>query len=281
MVKLPLVSLWNKRAMVDYFAKLMVKLPLVSLWNEREMVFYFAKLNIKHRFKGTYFGLLWTALEPALVFILLYTVFTSIRFRAGEDFPIYLLTSIILYHIFTRGTIAGASSIRSNKGMIQSIKINNEFFPVVATAATGLLVFIQVGVFFALLPFFQFIPTSTIIFLPIVLLLLLVLTLGVSYILSILSVFIRDIQPIWGIIIHALFFITPVLWYLEDASEFLLMIHRFNPVGQILELGHNIVVFGKIPPLYDWIYASLFVIIIFFIGFGLFQKFESKIAEEL
>ncbi len=259
----------------------MVKLPLVNLWDKREMVFYFAKLNIKHRFKGTYFGLLWTALEPALVFILLYTVFTSIKFRASEDFPIYLLTSIILYHIFTRGTIAGASSIRSNKGMIQSIKINNEFFPVVAATATGLLVFIQVGVFFGLLPFFDFIPESSIFLLPLVILLLLVLTMGFSYILSILSVFMRDIQPIWGIILHALFFLTPVLWYLEDADEFLLSVHRFNPVGQILELGHNVVVFGKIPPLYDWVYASLFAIIIFFVGFGLFKKYESKIAEEL
>ena len=259
----------------------MLKLPLVNLWKIRGMVFYFAKLNIKQRFKGTYLGLLWTALEPALVFILLYTVFTSIKLRVGENFPIYLLTSIILYHIFTRGTVAGASSIRSNRPMILSIKINNEFFPVVTTLATGMLVFVQVGVFFGLMPFFQFIPASTIIFLPIVLLLLLVLTLGFSYILSLLSIFIKDIQIIWGIIIHALFFITPIIWYLEDANEFLLWVHAFNPVGQIIELGHNIVVFGKLPPLYDWIYASLFAIIIFFVGFGLFQKFESKIAEEL
>jgi len=184
----------------------MLKLPLVNLWKIRGMVFYFAKLNIKQRFKGTYLGLLWTALEPTLVFILLYTVFTSIKLRTGENFPIYLLTSIILYHIFTRGTSAGASSIRNNKGMIQSININNEFFPVVTTLATGMLVFIQVGVFFGLLPFFQFTPEWTIIFLPILLVLLLVLTLGFSYILSVLNIFIKDIQLIWGIIIHALFF---------------------------------------------------------------------------
>jgi len=253
----------------------------VNLWNKRSRVFYFAILSIKIRFKGTYLGLLWTALEPTLVFILLYTVFTSIKYRGGENFPIYLLTSIILYHIFTRGTMGGLSSIRSNRNIIQSVGISNEFFPVAVTAATGLLVFVQVAVFFGLMPFFQFIPPWTVVLLPIVLALLLILTLGISYLLSLINVFFKDMQPLWGIIIHALFFVTPVIWYLQDADEFLLSMHRFNPLGQILELGHNIVVFGKVPPLYDWIYATVFVLAIFFVGFAIFHKFESKITEEL
>lgn len=245
------------------------------------MLLYFAIQNIKLRFRGTYLGLAWTAIEPTLIFILLFTVFTTIKLRAGEDFAIYLLTSIILYHIFTRGTLAGLSSLRSNKNIIKSIRIRKEFFPVMAATATGILVFVQVAVFFGLMPFFQFVPDITIVFLPIVIILLLILTLGVSYFLSILNVYFKDIQPIWGITVHALFFLTPIFWYIDEADEFLLNVHRFNPVGQIIELGHNIVVFGKMPPLNDWLYASIFTISIFFIGYAVFQKLQSKIAEEL
>jgi len=259
----------------------LTSLPLVNLWDKRDMLLYFAIQNIKLRFRGTYLGLAWTAIEPTLIFILLFTVFTTIKLRGGENFAIYLLTSIILYHIFTRGTLAGLSSLRSNKSIIQSIRIRKEFFPVMAATATGILVFVQVAVFFGLMPFFQFVPDITIVFLPIVLILLLILTLGVSYFLSILNVYFKDIQPIWGIIIHALFFVTPILWYIDEADEFLLSVHRFNPVGQIIELGHNIVVFGKMPPLNDWLYAAIFAISIFFIGYAVFQKLQSKIAEEL
>ena len=245
------------------------------------MVFHFATLSIKERFRGSYLGILWTALEPMLVFILLYVVFTSIRYRPQEDFTIYLLTSIILYHIFTRGTLSGLSSIRGSHNIIKTIKIPIEFFPVVSATATGMLVIVQIGVFFGLMPFFQFIPTWTVIYLPIVVGLILLLTLGINYILSIIFVFTKDIQPFWGIAVHALFFLSPIMWYVQDANEFLQWVQMFNPVGQILELGHNVVVFGTVPPLNDWLYTGIFVAIIFFTGYALLKKFETKVAEEL
>jgi len=258
-----------------------MSLPLVRIWELRDKILYFATLNIKQRFKGTYLGLLWTAIEPTLIFILLYTVFTSIRFGEGQNFGIYLLTGIILYHIFTRGTMAGLTSISNNKHIIKSVKIQTEFFPVMVTTSTALLLFVQMGVFFGLMSFFEFIPPWTVIYLPPVLALLLILTLGFSYFLSVVHVYVRDIQPIWAIIVHALFFVTPIFWYLEDANQILSEIHLYNPVGQILELGHKLVVYGEIPAASDWLYTSIFVLAIFFIGFAIFHRFESKLAEEL
>ncbi len=247
----------------------------------RSKILYFAIMNIKQRFKGTYFGLLWTAIEPTLVFILLYAVFTSIRIGREENFAIYLLTGIILYHIFTRGTMAGLTSITNYKNIIKSVKIRNEFFPVTVTTATALLLFVQVAVFFGLMPFFQFIPPWTVIYLPVVFVLMLILTLGFSYFLSVIHVYVKDIQPLWAVIIHALFFVTPIFWYLKDANEFLLQVHRINPVGQILELAHKLVIFGEVPPASDWLYTGIFVGIVFFVGYAIFQKFESKLTEEL
>ena len=259
----------------------MESIPLVNLWQIRNKILYFAILSIKQRFKGTYLGLLWTAIEPTLIFILLYTVFTSIKFTGGENFAIYLLTGVIFYHIFTRGTLSGLTSIRNNKHIIKSVKIRTEFFPVMVTVATAMLLFVQIGVFFGLMPFFEFVPPWTIIYLPLVLALLLVLTLGFSYLLSVTHVYVKDIQPLWAVIIHALFFVTPIFWYLQDANEILSTIHQYNPIGQILELGHKIVVFGEIPAAGDWLYTTIFVGAIFFVGFAVFHRFESKLTEEL
>jgi len=238
-------------------------------------------MNIKIRFKGTYLGFAWAAIEPALTFILLYIVFTSIRSRTEENFAIYLLTGIMIYHIFSRGTLGGITSLTGNRGILQSVKINKEFFPVVSVAATCLLIFIEVGVFFGLMPFFNFIPNWTIVFLPLVLALLVILILGLSYILSVLHVFVKDIQMLWGILIHALFFITPIIWYVKDVSGILLAIHKINPVGHIVELAHKIVVFREVPVLSEWLYALAFSIGIFFVGFMIFIKFQERIVEEI
>lgn len=259
----------------------MAYFPLVNLWENRSLIFYFALTNIKIRFKATHLGFVWTAIEPALTFILLYVVFSTIRDRPQENFAIYLLTGVIIYHIFSRGTLGGLSSLTSNRGILQSLNITREFFPVVATAATCLLVGVELGVFFGLMPFFNFIPPWTIIFLPIVLLLLILLVMGFSYVLSVIHVYVRDIQPFWAVTIHALFFITPIIWYVDEVDGILLDIQKINPVGQIIELGHKLVVFGEIPPLNDWIYSSVFAIGIFFGGYFFFQRFQEHVVEEL
>ena len=258
----------------------MVPLPLVNLWGSRSIIFYFAILNLKIRFKSTYLGFLWAAIEPLFYFIILYGVFSEIR-DVEDNFAIYLLTGVILFHVFARGTSGGLVSLTINGGIIKSLKIRKEFFPVVATIATGLLTFVDVGIFFGLMPIFHFIPSWTIILFPLPLILLLILVLGLSYILSIITVFARDVQFFWIIFVHSLLFITPIFWILKDVNGILLQIHQINPLGQLIEISHKLVIDGQIPSINEWVNATFFVLGIFFFGFIVFNKFEHKITEAL
>lgn len=244
------------------------------------LIFQFAVLNLKIRFKNTYLGFLWAALEPLFYFIILYVVFTSIR-DVPQNFAIYLMSGVMLFHIFSRGTSGGLISLTSNAGIIKSIKYRKEFFPVVLTTSIGLLSFVDVAVFLGLMPIFQFIPNFSIILLPIPIILLLFLILGLSYIISIIAVFMRDIQFFWTIFVHSLLFLSPIFWYLKDVNGILLQIHQINPLGQLIEISHSLVIDGQIPPITDWLYTSFFILAIFLIGYFVFQKFEDKITERL
>ena len=252
-----------------------------NLWPQRSLLIHFAIMDIKTRYKGTYLGLLWTVLEPTFTFLLLYIVFTTIRIRGDENFAIYLLTGIILYHIFSRGTLSGLASLQTNKGVLQSFNIKKEFFPISASLATAILMVVQIGVFVILMLFFQYVPPITIIAFPLILLLLIILITGLTYILSIAFVYFKDIQQIWGVIVHAFFFVSPIFWYVKDSHEILQLLFAINPIGQIIELAHSVVIYGVIPPIQDWIYASVFVGAIFFVGHFIFQKFEKRITEEI
>ncbi|MCH8860607.1 MAG: ABC transporter permease [Thaumarchaeota archaeon] len=258
----------------------MASFPLVNLWNKRQMIFHFAILNLKIRFKSTYLGFLWAALEPLFYFSILYMVFTGIQ-QTKDDFSIYLLTGIMLYHIFARGTSGGLASLIMNSGSITSLKIQKEFFPIVATVAIGLLAFVDVGVFFGLMPVFEFIPSWTIVFLPLTLGLLLLLILGLSYILSIITVYVKDMQIIWTIFVYALLFVSPIFWYLDDVKGILQSLHAINPLGQIIELAHQVVVGNQVPALSDWLYTTGFVVAIFFVGYYIFHRYEDKVTEKL
>ena len=248
--------------------------------NRISLILHFAKMNIVLRYKSTTLGILWSAFEPLLYFTILYLVFTAIR-GSDNTFAVSLITGIMFFHLFVRGTAGGLTSLVGNSSYIKSINIKRDFFPIVSTVATGILVFVDVVVLFALMAVFGFIPPWTIIFLPIPIILVIVLILGLSYLLSITNVFIRDIQVIWQVLSHAFLFLSPIFWRVGDVEGVLLQIHKINPLGQIIEIAHIIVIDGKIPPLNDLMYTTSFVIGILVLGYLVFHKLENRIAEEI
>ncbi|MCV0393505.1 MAG: ABC transporter permease [Nitrosopumilus sp.] len=238
-------------------------------------------MNIKMRYKGTYLGLLWSVLEPLFIFLILYVVFTSIKdVSKQDDFAIYLIFGVFLYHLFIRGSMNGLVSLKVNSNILTFMNIQKEFFPVVNTGSVLLLMFVQLTVFFILVPIFNFSLSWTIVFLPFLMALFLTLVLGISYILSITYVFFKDIHPIWGVLTYSLIFISPVFWYIQDANGILLEIHKINPLGQLIELGHKII-FGIVPTFEEWIYTTSIVFGILFLGYTIFQKYENKVSEKL
>jgi len=212
------------------------------------------------------------------MFILLYVVFTTVR-PTQENFAIYLIIGVLLYHTFVQGTISGLNSIRSNQGILQSLNVKKEIFPVVATGSTLILLLIELIVFFGLMPIFNFTPSWHIILLAPLFILFILLILGVSYILSVVSIYVKDIQPIWGVFAYSLLFASPIFWYVEEGG-ILLEIQKINPLGQLIELGHKII-FGQIPPISDWLYTSLFIFGILMAGYAIFQKYEMRLTERL
>lgn len=252
-----------------------------DLWLKRQLILNLAIFNVKNRYLGTYLGSIWAFLEPLLLFVLLYFVFTEIRTSSRESFAIYLLTGIMLYHIFVRGTTFGLNSIRGNKSIILSINIKREFLPLASTLSTTAIAIVNVIVFLAISAFFQFEFSLTIFALPIILCYLLLLILGISYILSIVNVFVKDIQRAWPIGIHALFFISPIFWYLDSVGGVLQNFQKINPLGQIVELAHHVIVYKEFPPLNDWLYTLTFILVILGVGLLVFRIFDKRIIEEL
>jgi len=132
-----------------------MKSNFISLRQYCSLILHSSLLEIKMRYKESYLGLIWTALEPLLMFVILYIVFTSIRERT-EDFAIYLITGIIIYHLFSKGTGGGLVGLRSNQGILKSLSMNKIFFPLVAVTSTAILMMVELGVFFSIMPFVDF-----------------------------------------------------------------------------------------------------------------------------
>ena len=68
---------------------------------------------------------------------------------------------------------------------------------------------------------------------------------------------------------------------LDNVNGILLEIHKVNPVGQLIEISHKLVINAEVPPLNEWLYTTFFILAIFFSGYFLFHKFEFKVVEQL
>ena len=95
------------------------------------------------------------------------------------------------------------------------------------------------------------------------------------------TVYVNDIRHLWTVFLFSLLFTSPIFWRLEDVNGILLQIHQINPLGQLIEITHKLVINGQIPALHEWLYASSFVFAILLIGYAVFRKFEKRIVEEL
>ena len=98
--------------------------------------------------------------------------------------------------------------------------------------------------------------------------------------LSIVLVYVKDIQPLWSVFVHALIFVTPIFWYVDDMGGIALEIQKINPLGQLIEMAHK-VVFGELPTFNEWAYSATIIFAILFVGYWVFQKFENRIVERL
>jgi len=259
----------------------MISLPLIGILDKGSLISHLSWMNLKLRFKGSYLGLIWAGLEPLLMFLILYVVFSSIRTGPKENFGMYLIVGILLYHLFARGTMSGLTSLKENGSILKSMNLPKELFPVIATVTTCLFLFVQLGVLFGLMPIFNFVPGWAIVLLPILLLLFMVLVLGACYLLSILFIYVKDVQPFWGVFLYAAMFTSPIFWYISEVDGILLIIHQFNPLGQIIELAHKLIIFNEFPSLTEWLSTSAIIFGIFFTSFVIFKKLEKNVVEKL
>ena len=253
--------------------------PLTTLWKKRSLIIHFSWLGLKLRFKGTSLGFAWAVLEPLFIFSILYVVIINIRNVDREGFAIYLIVGVLLYHLFSRGTIGGLSSLVQNAGILKSLNIEKEVFPIIATGTIFIFMLAHIVVLFGLMGIFEFVPQWTVVMLIPILALFLILILGLSYLLSIANVYFRDIQLIWNVIVYALLFVSPIFWYADEVDGILLEIQKVNPLGQMIELAHKVIVFGEVPSISEWGYTSAIVFGIFFVSYAIFKKYEKKVTE--
>ncbi len=262
-----------------------------SIWKEmfteltssRELILRLFIRDISARYRQSILGIVWTFIMPLFtVGTFVYLNYSGV-FKLGETsipYPAYALLGLTIWQLFATGITACTTSLSGAGNLITKINFAKESLVIASLAQTifdfSIRVFLVAGVF----AIYHITPSWTIIFLPLTLLPLILLTLGLGFILSISNGIFRDTTNIVTVATTLLMFVTPVL-YPAQTFEPIATFNRINPVGILVITARDLVIDGSLNHPNEFIYAAVFSMIIFFGGWRAFHISEPRMAERV
>jgi ABC-type polysaccharide/polyol phosphate export permease len=236
---------------------------------------------LKLRYKGTVLGFFWTFLEPLLLLSVFYFVFNYIFTNEIPNFTLHLFIGLILFFMFSRGTMMGLTSISSNTHILTNLRIPKIILPISYNLTAFIMMLLDFSIFFVYMATTQFVPPITILFLPIFMILVFLLSVGISLFLSILSIKLKDLNYLWIVMTNIIIFLTPIFWKLENLPQTIREILQYSPWIQIITMTQDVVIYNKFPEPIMFLYVTVFVLSVLGIGMFIFKKVENKITEFL
>jgi ABC-2 type transport system permease protein len=218
-----------------------------------ELTFTLARTEFKLRYFGSVLGYLWSLIRPLLFFGVIYVVFTNVlKFGNGiPHYPVYLLTGIVLWTYFGEATSGCVQCLVSREALLRKVRFPRMVIPLAVslTSLFNLAVnFIAVLVFALANGVYP--SVSWLWMIPIVLGFVVMAT-GIGMLLSALYVRFRDVQPIWDVIVQALFYASPIMYVASNYSH---LEHAAlqNPAAMLLtQMGHSFIHAAPVPALHN------------------------------
>ena len=239
--------------------------------------------DFKVKYKRSVLGIVWSLLYPLLQMAVMALVFSQMfRFTMeGTNYVIYLMTGIVIFQFFSEATNQAMSSIVSNFCLIRKIYIPKYLFPLSKSLFAG------INFLLTLIPLLLLVILSIFgkdpcyinwyyLLLPYIFAMLLLFAVGIGFILSAVSVFLRDMLYIYGIVLTIWQYFTPIFWNMSILPTSYQIFFKCNPLYQFLNSTRMIVLYSSMPSWTSLLLCAVFGIGTFIIGCAVFRKSQDK-----
>lgn len=257
-------------------------IDLRELWEFRDLLYFFTWRDIKVRYKQTFLGFAWAIIQPFLA-MLIFTLFFGLLAKLPSDgipYPIFAYAALLPWTLFSESLTRSTSSMVMNANVLKKV-----YFPRVALPISSVLSpLLDFGIAFTILilmmVYYAITPTVNIIWLPALILLTLMTSLGIGLWTSALNAMYRDFQYVVPFIVQIWMYASPVVYSASMIPEQYRFLYGLNPMAGVIE-GFRWALLGAEAPGSVILVSVAISLIILITGAFFFRRMERTFADEV
>jgi len=258
-----------------------VPLQLKELWAYRELLYFLIWRDVKVRYKQTALGAAWAIIQPVFTMILFSLFFGRLGKipSDGIPYPIFAYAALVPWTFFSHGLSQASNSLVGSANLIKKVYFPRLCIPI-ASVASGLIDFaLAFIVLLGMMFYYGLFPTINVIWLPLLLLLTLLTSLGVSLWLCAMNVHFRDVRHTIPFLTQFWLFATPIAYPSSLLSEPWRTLYSINPMVGVVE-GFRWALLGtQTAPGPMIIVSSLAALALLVSGTFYFRRLEKSFAD--
>ena len=252
-----------------------------NIYQYRELLKSNIKKEIRGKYKHSFLGVLWSFLNPLLQLAVYAIIFPLILKNTQDHYVIFLCVALIPWNFFTTVVNQSTGTVINNADIVKKVYFPREILPisVVTSQLVNFLISTIIILIFVLCSGMGF--SWYLLLYPVILLIQYIFSVGIAFIVSSLTVFLRDLEHLINIALMMLFYGSPIAYSAEALTGKLSLIITLNPMAHILIAYRDIFYYQRIPNMLNLAILAVVSILIFVIGYLIFNKLQKNFAEEL
>jgi ABC-type polysaccharide/polyol phosphate export permease len=249
----------------------------------RELLMQMTRRDLMLRYKQTIMGFGWAVFMPLMNTIIFSVIFMRVApLDTGPiPYPLFSYTGLMAWNLFASSLRFAVSSLTANTNLVTKVYFPREIFPFSAVIVSLVDFAVASIILIGMMIYWRFSPGTALLFLPVVLLVHVIFTAGVSLLLAMGNLFFRDIKYLFEVVLMLWMFASSVLYPVSLIGGKLAVLLQFNPMTPIIDAYRSVLLRNELPAAGPFAAASVLACLTLACGWVWFHRTEFRFAESV
>lgn len=252
-----------------------------NLYKYRELLKTSISKEVRGKYKNSILGVLWSFLNPLLQIAVYALVFPLIVKSNETNYTVFICCGLIPWTFFATAINRSSYTMIENGNIIKKVFFPREILPISVVTSELINFIISTLIILGFVLFYGIGFSKFIILYPLIVLIQYVLLIGISFIVSSITVYVRDLQHFIGVALSLLFYATPIAYSSNVIPDSYKWILKYNPMTYIIEAFRDVFYYHQMPNMTALLVVFGIGLLLCVVGYCIFHKLQKGFAEEL